>query len=151
MRHFLPSGCLAAFLVAASAFVVSGASAQRGPETAETVWDGIYSSRQADRGQEVYDEKCVFCHQVDLSGGGDEAAAVLLGVDFLAQWSNKSVGDLFRAISGTMPKNAPGTLDASTAADLVSFLLKKNQIPAGDAVLPTELATLNGILMTDKP
>ena len=47
--------------------------------------------------------------------------------------------------------NAPGSVDANAAADLVSFLLKKNQIPAGDALLPTELATLNGILITDKP
>lgn len=149
MRHFLATGFLAGFLIAGSVFL-SEASAQRGPATA-TVWDGMYSSVQANRGQDVYDTKCVSCHQSDLTGGGDEAAAVLRGPDFFAQWNNKSVGDLFRAISENMPMNAPGSLDASAVADLVSFLLKKNQIPAGDTALPTDLATLDGILITDKP
>ena len=84
MRHLLATVCLAAFLIVGSVFV-SEASAQRGPATPRTVWDGIYSPLQANRGQDAYDKQCVSCHQADLSGGGDEAAAVLRGPDFFAQ------------------------------------------------------------------
>lgn len=117
----------------------------------KTVWDGLYSSAQANRGQTLYDKKCASCHMPDLSGGGDEAAAVLRGADFFAQWNNKSVGDIFKTIGEGMPKDAPGSLSGSEVADVVAFLLKKNLIPAGDKELPTSAATLTEVLVTSSP
>src|SRR5438105_2221469 len=132
MRHlFLIAniGIVALFL---SSIEMRHVSAQTSAAAAKTVWDGVYLSAQANRGQDSYDKKCASCHQDDLTGGGDEGAAVLRGADFFAQWNNKTVGDLYRAISLGMPKDAPGSLSPEAAADLVSFLLKKNQIPASD-------------------
>ena len=50
-----------------------------------------------------------------------------------------------------MPKDSPGSLSAADAADLVSFLLKKNRIPAGDIELPHDASRLNQTLITEKP
>src|SRR5262245_58890313 len=121
---------------------LTGVSAQ----SKKTVWNGIYVSDQANRGQLIYDKRCTECHQDDLSGGGDEAAAPLRGFDFMANWNNRSVGALFRKIQGSMPKNAPGTLSPAETADLVAFFLKKNQIPAFEVPLPIDVAELDKIL-----
>jgi mono/diheme cytochrome c family protein len=127
---------------------IGGASAQVGKKS---IWDGVYTSDQANRGQEIYDKRCTECHQDDLSGGGDEAAPVLRGADFFARWNDKTVADLFQKISGSMPRTAPGTLSPSATNELIAFILKKNQIPASDAPLPVESAKLQQIVITDQP
>jgi hypothetical protein len=73
---------------------IAGASAQVGKKT---VWDGVYTSEQANRGEETYDARCTGCHRDDLSGGGD-GAAVLRGADFFARWNDKTVGALRDAV-----------------------------------------------------
>src|SRR5262249_4454613 len=80
-----------------------------------------------------------------------QGTPVLRGADFFARWNNRSVGDLYRAISQGMPEDAPGSLSAADVADLVSFLLKKNRIPAGDTELPLDASRLNQTLITEKP
>jgi cytochrome c5 len=49
---------------AAAVTVVAFAAAER------TIWDGIYSNAQAQRGKETYETFCASCHMDDLSGGG---------------------------------------------------------------------------------
>jgi mono/diheme cytochrome c family protein len=134
-------------VVVAVAFM-SSAHAQSGPKT---IWDGVYTSEQANRGQDLYDKKCSECHQDDLSGGGDEAAAVLRGADFFARWKDRPVAELFQKIAESMPKNAPGSLSPKDTADVVAFLFKKNQVPASDVDLSTDVGKLGQVVMTDKP
>lgn len=128
--------------------VVAAAAAQSTPRT---VWDGVYTPVQAARGQDVYDRSCGECHQADLSGGGDEAAAVLKGPDFFARWQGRSVGDLVNTISRSMPKTAPGSLTAEAYVDVVSFLMRKNLVPAGDAELSTDERALGQTAITARP
>ena len=48
-----------------------------------------------------------------------------------------------------MPTNRAGSLSGDEYAAIVSFLLKANELPAGQTELPTELSTLNRIIMTN--
>ena len=127
--------------------LVTSAGAQ-GPKT---VWEGVYTSEQANRGQGVYDASCAECHHDDLAGGGDEGASPLVGADFLARWNNRPLADLFGAVADGMPKSAPGSLKPDEYADVISFLLKKSLIPASDAALAADPASLGEILFTEKP
>ena len=34
------------------------------PAAAQTVWDGVYSQEQAERGKNMYLAECVLCHAV---------------------------------------------------------------------------------------
>src|SRR5437667_8860092 len=42
--------------------------------SASTVWDGVYTGPQADRGLAVYTKNCGACHLADLGGRGESPA-----------------------------------------------------------------------------
>jgi mono/diheme cytochrome c family protein len=114
-----------------------------------TVWDGVYTTAQAARGQQLYKEKCGYCHRDDLAGGGSEAGApALKGPIFTIRWRDQPLSDLFVTIGTTMPQNKPDSMMPQDVIDIVSFLLKANEMPEGDTELPPDLEELKRIGMT---
>ncbi len=113
-----------------------------------SVWDGVYTEDQAERGQPLYRKECGVCHGDLLTGG--EMAPPLAGGDFLANWNGLTVGDLVERIRKTMPPNKPGKLSRTAHADITAFLLKANEFPAGETELSgrTELLQMIRIGMT---
>ncbi len=97
-------------------------------KTARTVWDGVYTQAQAERGKVLYTKECAACHGPDLSGG--EEAPPLTGGAFLANWNGLTVGELFERIRLSMPEGKAGTLSRQTNADILAFILASNQFPA---------------------
>ena len=135
---------------------ISCAAVLRGQET-RTVWDGVYTAEQATRGERFYRQRCTKCHRNDLSGDGalqgqlGEIVPSLVGTSFSSRWTDMTVGDMSLTIGRTMPWDAPGTLTPQANVDIVSYLLKKNDIPAGTTELPVETGKLHEILITPKP
>ncbi len=113
----------------------------------ETIWDGVYTDEQAQRGMQTYERECAACHLDDLMGDG--IAPALVGSSFFFRWSDLSVGDMYTAIRTTMPQGAPASLSPSGYADISAFLLQKNNVPAGDEELPTEMDDLEAITITE--
>ena len=116
-------------------------------EDGHTVWQGVYSDPQADRGREQY-AKCASCHGPNLEGQG--AAGALRGSAFITHWNGHTVQDLVGRIWTTMPQDDPGSLSEPTVVDLVAFLLKANGFPSGDHDLPAAAETLKMIKITPK-
>jgi mono/diheme cytochrome c family protein len=119
-----------------------GAAAPQEGTTA-SVWDGVYSEEQAKRGETAYREACVNCHGPELEGA--DMTPGLTGGVFTSNWNDLTLGDLFERIRATMPLDKPGTLSRQQNADLVAFLLKANQWPAGAKELSRELGALKQI------
>ncbi len=115
-------------------------------QDASSAWDGVYTDEQATRGEVTYEQECATCHLADLLGDG--IAPALTGAAFDFRWSDLSVGDMFVAIRATMPQGAPASLSPRGYADIVSYMLLKNDFPAGDNELPTDEAALNSIIIT---
>ena len=116
----------------------------------DNVWSGVYSEAQAKRGEAIYVDRCASCHAPDLSGV-DQAPA-LTGGDFTAEWNDLSVNDLFERIRISMPADKPGSLERQQVADVVAFLLQKNNLPAGQADLPTRAEALTAMkFLAKKP
>lgn len=114
-----------------------------------SIWEGVYTEAQATRGQQAYKVHCGYCHRDNLTGGGSEAGApALLGPIFTYRWRDQPVADLFVTIGTTMPQNKPDTLEPGTVIDIVSFVLKANNVPAGPSELPPDVETLKTIAMT---
>src|SRR5436190_2615671 len=67
----------------------------------KTVWDGAYTSEQAERGQKLFSANCAKCHQDDLGGKGEVPA--LKGDGFMERWHDYSVKPLFDLIKTEMP------------------------------------------------
>jgi len=111
-----------------------------------SVWDGIYTAAQADRGKTVYSGHCAKCHGDDL-GGRDEVPP-LTGSHFMADWESQSVADLVQRIRSTMPLDNPGTLGGVSVTDVVTYLLQQNSLPAGSVELPND-ASMQSVIRID--
>jgi quinoprotein glucose dehydrogenase len=81
------------------------------------------------------------CHGASLEGSGE--APPLTG-RFIPDWVGTTLADLFDKIQTTMPLFAPGTLSAGDTTDLIAFVLKANNFPAG----ANELASSVDVLKT---
>ncbi len=121
---------LLAVMVAATAVGAQGPASGAKPRT---VWDGVYSEEQAQRGEAAYRKECAMCHFANLLG--EDFVPPLVEERFLARWENDFVGNLFTVIQSTMPQDRPAELSADTYADIVAYVLKKNQFPAGQQPL----------------
>jgi hypothetical protein len=120
--------------IAFSPRVVDAQAASGGSATAVTAaranaWDGVYTQAQALRGAKAYSIYCEDCHGADLSGGVD--AGPLTGKDFFDRFREAPLALLFDKVSATMPDDAPGSLDAKTYLDSITYVMAKNELPAG--------------------
>jgi mono/diheme cytochrome c family protein len=101
-----------------------------------TVWDGIYTDAQAQRGRGFYAEHCASCHGASLEGAEHRA---LKGDRFWATWQDTTVDRLLNHVSLNMPHSEDGslkgTLGARVYADIVAHILNANQFPAGSTEL----------------
>jgi S-disulfanyl-L-cysteine oxidoreductase SoxD len=104
----------------------------------KSVWDGVYTEEQAKRGEPLYAKYCAGCHGKEMEG--IEMAPALAGADFLDKWSGQTVGDLFERTRTTMPLNQPGGLSRDVNVDIMAYMLRGNQFPAGDTALPRDTA-----------
>ena len=106
----------------------------------KTVWDGVFTAVQADRGKENYlSGRCGGCHKLDLTG---DRGPALKGEDFIAHWENGSVVTLFDKIRETMPQNSPNDVTEDAKADIVAYLLQANGFPAGKTELRADAESL---------
>jgi S-disulfanyl-L-cysteine oxidoreductase SoxD len=110
-----------------------------------TVWDGVYTEAQADRGTKAFGLNCSGCH--GLAAGGKSP---LVGDPFWKSFAQKTVGDLLAYVSANMPNGTPGSLSESTYSDIVAQMLKSNGFPAGatelrrDAIAGVQIVPKDG-------
>jgi cytochrome c553 len=117
-------------------------------QTTRTVWDGVYTEAQAERGRSSYEQACRSCHRDDLRG--DNTAPSLMGESFLFLWGDMKVGELSARIRKLMPPERPGSLSAENYTDIVAFILQKNGFPAGSTELGADADSLDAPI-TPKP
>jgi len=148
----------AALLLAAG--MLSSAALTLAAQATQTIWSGVYSEAQAQRGGDAYKLQCAYCHQPDLSGGffdnGTGRAPALAGPkafdsSFLERWRDQTVGEFIATIAATMPQTKPASLPVQTYIDIATFVMSKNGIPAGPADLPADVPTLQEIAIVPKP
>jgi mono/diheme cytochrome c family protein len=108
------------------------------PVPKKSVWEGVYTPEQAERGQKAYTANCGGCHQTDLGGKGEIPA--LKGDNFMERWHDYAAKPLFDMIRTEMPPlrfRTPETkpLPDQDYVDIISYLFKVNSFPAGKAEL----------------
>lgn len=147
----LVAGALTLFIVVS--VVVMGAAqapAPAAPVPARTVWDGVFTTEQAERGRNEFAGHCAECHGGNLQGGSDGKR--LNGDQFWTDWKESTVGELLGYVSKNMPRSedgsTAGTLSPGTYADIVSFILSANGFPTG--AQPLTLASSAGIAIIRK-
>jgi mono/diheme cytochrome c family protein len=121
--------------------------AAQAPKT-PTVWDGVYTSDQAERAVATFGSTCSRCHTLTADGSGNRP---LTGDKFWEGFTQKTVGDLLKFVSTNMPNGQGGSLSAGTYNDLVALILKSNGFPAGSTELAPETIATVQIIPKDGP
>jgi mono/diheme cytochrome c family protein len=134
---------------AAPGAAAAPAQAAPAPLAASGVWSGVYTDAQAKRGEATANQRCSACHGTDLMGG--EAGPSLVGLEFLGNWNQQSLGDFFDRIHSTMPADAPGSLSLQDTADVIARVLQLNKFPAGQKELPTDMNALGQLKIESQP
>ena len=123
-----PTAFLATAAVVWAGAISIGAQAPARPR----IWQGVYTSAQAERGRATFLASCQRCHNADLSG---DRGPALKGERFMTTWGGGSVNRLFGKIRDTMPQFSTSTIDETSKLDIVTFILQTNGFPAGDKEL----------------
>jgi S-disulfanyl-L-cysteine oxidoreductase SoxD len=134
----LMRGCISFWSAALFVVVVPQLGSAQAQENGKTIWDGVYTEEQADRGEVTVRDNCLICH----------AQSEWTHPMFLSMRSGRPVYDMYEQLRMTMPYDAPGRLTAGEYADVVSFLLKLNSAPAGEEELPADPEGLSAIAVT---
>jgi cytochrome c len=117
-------------ILATTLLALSVGSASAQPRS--SIWDGVYTDAQAERGHTLYNQSCARCHGPQLWGTFE--IPPLVG-RFMPYWSGSTLNVLFDYVSTAMPLDHPGALGPAANADIVAFLLKSNDIPSGSKEL----------------
>ena len=122
-----------------SAVVVLGAQ-----DVTRSVWDGVYTDAQAERGRNIYLEHCSKCHGPTLMGGG-AGAGPLQGAVFSSNWNGVPLGAMLDRVRTTMPQDKPMTLSRQQIADVLAYVFSVNKFPPGHTELSRQTEILNTI------
>ena len=118
-----------------------------------SVWDAVYSADQSRRGETLYKRDCAPCHGDSLEGNAqtergqrlERMLPPLSGDVFKGNWNGRPLSDLFDKVRKTMPRDEQGKLTAKDTAEILAYLLKFNEFPAGKTDLPADAGALTEI------
>jgi quinoprotein glucose dehydrogenase len=113
----------------------------------KTVWDGVYTDAQAERGGALYATQCASCHGAEMRAGA--GAPSLAGPEFTFGWDKKPLGGLFDFVKQNMPPGQAGALRDQEYADILAAILKRNGIPAAATELPAAKSDLDTITFVE--
>jgi len=135
----VPARVIAATLLI---FVESGFSRMTAAQQL-TIWDGVYTREQSERGEKLYTDRCARCHGDALQG--IEAAPALVGPAFYANWDGETLNALFERMRTSMPQDRPGSLTRAENTDILAYLLRSGSYPDGKLTLDSQGGALTRI------
>jgi mono/diheme cytochrome c family protein len=98
---------------------------------------GVYAQAQATRGKDIFGTICSSCHNISSQSGAT----------FAKRWNGALVSDLYTVMTETMPKDDPGSLPEKDRVDVIAYLLKINDLPAGKEDLPADPEQMKKIVI----
>src|SRR5580692_6465680 len=102
---------------------------------------GPYTQDQAAAGRAVYQTSCASCHSADLSG---REGPQLAGANFLAQWGDRTAGELIAFMQSTMPPGG-ANLSGDSYVNLAAFILDANSARTGNQALTSASPTSTSV------
>jgi mono/diheme cytochrome c family protein len=119
-----------------------------------SVWSGVYTAAQNERGEELYSGACAQCHGLQLNGAGQPdqpPSPAIARATFLRKWAGQTVAALFVYIHTKMPPEYPGTLTEQQSIDAIAYMFAVSKMPAGNKELPTDRKALENIVIEMQP
>ena len=120
-----------------------------------SVWDGVFTEIQAERGRAAYRGACGLCHGRRLNGAPDDpdmpSTPPLARARFLRNWDGRSLATLFEYTRATMPEGNPGSLTDEEYVDVIAYMLSVGGMPAGEAGLRPDPGRLARVVIEEQP
>ena len=132
---------LSVLLIAVAGLPVRAQDSAAAAAAERKVTAGVFSAKQAERGEGSYKSVCQACH----------AKTEYTGDKFKTQWVSKTAYDVFDQIRTTMPDDNPGSLERQEYVDLVAYIFSLNAYPAGEADLPADDDGLKKVRIDNPP
>jgi mono/diheme cytochrome c family protein len=138
VAHALVVAALAASQIA----VTNDVLAQTTENDATSIWGGVFTDAQAERGRLAYTGPCDRCHGSNLDGAAVDPdmlpAPPVAGPKFLRKWNGRSLAALFEYTRATMPTSNPGFLTDQEFIDIIAYMLAVSGAPAGEIELTAD-------------
>lgn len=138
-------------LAAAAVGAVLLAATPAAANEATSIWSGVFTAAQAERGRAAYDGACSRCHGAKLDGAAVDPdmlpAPPVAGSKLLRKWEGQSLAALFEYTRATMPTSNPGFLTDQEFADVIAYMLAASGAPASEIELPADVGTLARIVV----
>ena len=116
-----------------------------------SVWDGVFTEAQANRGQAVYEGACGTCHGRRLNGAPDDpdmrSTPPLARARFLRVWDGRSLATLFEYTRATMPEDNPDSMTEQDYVDVIAYMLSVGGMPAGGDELRPDAQSLAWVVI----
>lgn len=123
-----------------------GAAAEGGERT---IFDGVYTEEQADRGMGFFGTDCATCHS--NTARGSSAAPGLIGYTLDSKYADQPLYTYFDYMRSNMPPGNAGWFTDQEYADIVAYLLELHGAPAGDTELEGTEEALSAIMIVPTP
>ena len=137
MTRLFLAACIVAMICAPQRALVAQSNGGAGTTTGA----GLYTREQAARGQQVFITLCKSCHTPESH----------TTPAFVSKWEGKPLSELFQYIRDEMPKNEPGSLAAEEYADVLTYILRLNGVPAGAVELPADTNRMKSVRVKMMP
>jgi hypothetical protein len=125
----------AALVLAAS--LLAGLAAH-GQSEGRSIRDGIFSATQVERGRAWFDSVCMECHEMEeFTAAGA----------YLEEMEGETLWEVFEYVWLEMPEDDPASLAPRRYADVLAYIFSVYGMPAGDANMPIDQATLEQIVI----
>jgi quinoprotein glucose dehydrogenase len=139
---------------AAAALLLLGVPAGSLAQEERSIWSGVFTAEQAERGKAFHLGVCAKCHGDRGDGAGEPdqpQAPAIARASFLRKWDGQSLATLFEYIRGTMPPDNPASRSDQQYIDALAYMLAMTNVPPGDSELPPDPAVLDYIMVGPKP
>ena len=104
-----------------------------------------FTAAQAESGKAKYREACQICHGSSLTNG--QFGTPLRGNFFHDKWKGKSLGELQLFIYEKMPPDKMMSLTPEQQADLLAYILSRNDMMPGDAPLSGDIKSNDAVML----
>jgi mono/diheme cytochrome c family protein len=104
-----------------------------------------FTQEQADAGRSAYRDTCQVCHGSTLANG--QFGTPLKGSFFREKWKGKSVGELQQFMFEKMPPDKVMSLTPEQSANLLAFILSRNDLMPGTEPLSGDYNSQTNLLL----
>lgn len=146
VRSALAAVSVAAML-ATPALAADDATPSDGAEL--TIFDGVYTEEQAERGKALYATDCTACHGNTARGGPGSPGLVAFTLD--SKYADQPLSAYWNFMVHNMPPGNAGWFTDQEYADITAYLLQLHGAPSGDTELEGTEEALSQIMIVPTP